>query len=68
MSICNCPIVGIDGIESSKQKQLVAGFLESLAAYSQLSAYFSKLCHSLSSGSGAVMAISCFDTGCTNSM
>ena len=31
MSICNCPIVGIDGIESSKQKQLVAGFLESLA-------------------------------------
>lgn len=31
MSICNCPIVGIDGIEDSKQKQLVAGFLESLA-------------------------------------
>ena len=31
MSICNCPIVGIDGIKDSKQKQLVAGFLESLA-------------------------------------
>lgn len=31
MSICNCPVVGIDGIEDRKQKQLVAGFLESLA-------------------------------------
>ena len=31
MSVCNCPVVGIDGIEDSKQKQLVAGFLESLA-------------------------------------
>lgn len=31
MSVCNCPIVGIDGIEDSKQKQLVAGFLKSLA-------------------------------------
>lgn len=31
MSICNCPIVSVDGIEDSKQKKLVAGFLESLA-------------------------------------
>ena len=31
VSVCDCPIVGIDGIEDSKQKQLVAGFLESLA-------------------------------------
>lgn len=31
MSVCDCPIVGIDGMEDSKQKQLVAGFLKSLA-------------------------------------
>lgn len=32
MSVCNCPVVGIDGIDDSKQKQFVANFLNSLAA------------------------------------
>ena len=31
MSICNCPVVGIDGLEDSKQKQLVADFLKGLS-------------------------------------
>lgn len=31
MSTCMCSIVGIDGIEDSKQKHMVARFLESLA-------------------------------------
>lgn len=30
MSICNCPVVGIDGVEDPKQKALVATFLKSL--------------------------------------
>ena len=30
MSVCNCPVVGIDGIEDSKQKQRVASFLNGL--------------------------------------
>lgn len=30
--MCNCPVLGIDGIEDSKQKQLVASFLSGLAA------------------------------------
>lgn len=32
MSVCNCPIVGVDGIEDKTHKQLVAGFLKSLSA------------------------------------
>lgn len=31
MSVCNCPIVGIDGVESSEQKKFVASFLNSIA-------------------------------------
>lgn len=32
MSVCNCPVVGVDGIEDSKQKKFVAWFLASLDA------------------------------------
>ena len=37
MSICNCPVVGIDGIEDSKQKQLVEEFLKNSDGWSLLS-------------------------------